>query len=376
MIAVRTQPAYPSRYELLDGLRGVAALLVVCTHLGVVAGQVGHLAVMVFFVISGYCIAASAEISYRDQTGFGHFMLRRITRIYPPYLCAVALYVGTRILKSSMGGADDLHRPLIVWLQNLTITQWVTDLFHPVADAVQNHSLFVAAFWSLNYEEQFYIVMALGVLLMIHRGIPLLHTILGLAVIGVAWNWIVPDDRVYGLFIEYWAHFAMGASLFYVLTNPTPVRTRVFLIVVTLLGLTSVAGVIAHGIERTIQTPHAALAELSFLSAVILTLYFLRPVSGRIARSILWRPLASLGVISYSLYLIHQFNLHLVASMAQRILSRLPLPSLLIPLEIALHVLLATIFWWFFERPFTHRNSRSKLLAANPIPLTVGTLAP
>jgi peptidoglycan/LPS O-acetylase OafA/YrhL len=56
---------------LLDDLRGVAALLVVLNHLKVVSGSVGHFAVMVFFVISGYCIrprpkAEAAAVSASD----------------------------------------------------------------------------------------------------------------------------------------------------------------------------------------------------------------------------------------------------------------------------------------------------------------------
>jgi hypothetical protein len=76
-----TVNAWPSRYELLDGLRGLAALAVVLHHLRVFDG--GHFAVMVFFVISGYCITASAESCRRNGLGFGQFMARRIKRIYP-----------------------------------------------------------------------------------------------------------------------------------------------------------------------------------------------------------------------------------------------------------------------------------------------------
>jgi peptidoglycan/LPS O-acetylase OafA/YrhL len=64
-------------------------LTVVLNHLGVVNGVVGHMGVMVFFVISGYCIAAATESGCRNGLGFKGFMSRRVTRIYPPYLLAV-----------------------------------------------------------------------------------------------------------------------------------------------------------------------------------------------------------------------------------------------------------------------------------------------
>jgi len=122
---------WPSRYELLDGLRGLAALVVVLHHLRVFDG--GHFAVMVFFVISGYCITASAESCRRNGLGLLQFMARRITRIYPPYGFAILFFSITRIIKTAMGGPNDLQRPILDWFQNLTLTQWVSNVFYPVS---------------------------------------------------------------------------------------------------------------------------------------------------------------------------------------------------------------------------------------------------
>jgi peptidoglycan/LPS O-acetylase OafA/YrhL len=55
---------WPARYALLDGLRGLACLGVVLHHLGV--APIGHYCVMVFFVVSGYCIAAAASSGLRN----------------------------------------------------------------------------------------------------------------------------------------------------------------------------------------------------------------------------------------------------------------------------------------------------------------------
>src|SRR5256885_2288291 len=56
---------YPERFDLIDAFRGLAALAVVIHH--VIGGhdprfQIGHPAVIVFFVISGYCIASAADL--------------------------------------------------------------------------------------------------------------------------------------------------------------------------------------------------------------------------------------------------------------------------------------------------------------------------
>jgi peptidoglycan/LPS O-acetylase OafA/YrhL len=76
---------------MLDAWRGLAALGVVLYHLGLyhlglgMTFDLGHASVMVFFVISGYCIAASAESCRRNNVGPGGYVWRRVRRIYPPY---------------------------------------------------------------------------------------------------------------------------------------------------------------------------------------------------------------------------------------------------------------------------------------------------
>jgi peptidoglycan/LPS O-acetylase OafA/YrhL len=69
-----------------------------------------------------------------------------------------------------------------------------------------------------------------------------------------------------------------------------------------------------------------------------------------------WRPIAALGTISYSLYLIHQFNLTLVASIAQRVLPAWTPHLVTVAVMVGLHVALATLFWYLCERPFLSRK--------------------
>jgi peptidoglycan/LPS O-acetylase OafA/YrhL len=97
--------------------------------------------------------------------------------------------------------------------------------------------------------------------------------------------------------------------------------------------------------------------ELLFLAAVTLALFFLRPLSQRISASLLWRPIAALGTISYSLYLVHQFNLHMVASIARRLTPAGSPQILLIIVIVSLHLLVATLFWYFCERPFSTQKA-------------------
>jgi len=209
----------------------------------------------------------------------------------------------------------------------------------------------VTSFWSLNYEEQFYLVMAVGILLATTKRIPLIASVLLLSLIGLVWNWAIPGNWVCGFFIEYWTHFAFGSILYYVLCTFADLRSRcAFVGLVAILALACASRLLpwtAHSL-----TDKRALIELAFLSAVTLSLFFQRPFSTRITGSFVWRPVAALGTISYSLYLIHQFNLNLIAGIAQHVLPVRTPHFLMIVAMVALHVALATAFWYLCERPF------------------------
>jgi peptidoglycan/LPS O-acetylase OafA/YrhL len=355
----QAQKAWPFRYEMIDGLRGLAALAVVMHHL--LIAPVGHYAVMLFFVISGYCIAAAVEAGRRSGMGFGTFMWRRLRRIYPPYFFALVFYTLTRLVKVASGRYEDLARPWLDWVQNLTLTQWVTLPFHPVADAPQNPKLLVAAFWSLNYEDQFYLVMAGGLLLALRWRIPMPLVVAALAVAGLAWNCAAPGGWITGFFLEYWVHFALGALLFYVLCLfPGRAARAVFLAVVIVLGCYAAVRVFPWrpGVELRLR----AYVEFVVVCAFTLFLYGARPFSAAISRSWFWRPVAALGAISYSLYLIHQFNLTLVAEVVTWMAPH-AWDWVRSALLLGLHILLASVFWYCCERPFLNRAPR-----ANPAP--------
>jgi peptidoglycan/LPS O-acetylase OafA/YrhL len=342
---------WPFRFEIMDGLRGLAALAVVAHHLGIAA--LGREAVMVFFVISGYCITASAESCRRKGMPLAAFMWRRLHRIYPPYFFAIGFYALTRIGKLSIGAHNDLQRPWTDWLQNLTLTQWVSLTLHPAADAVQNPKLLVGAFWSLCYEEQFYLVVALGLLAAVSRRIPMIAVILALSVVALAWNLAFPAGYVTGVFIEYWAHFSLGAILFYVLCVHAGRAARgAFVGAVAALCLYCTCHVLPW--FPALELARRVYVELAVASGFALFLFLVRPFSAWIARRYLWRPISALGLISYSLYLIHQFNLTLVRATVTVIAPHLWEPARLAAM-LVLFVLIATAFWYCCERPFLNR---------------------
>jgi len=248
-------------------------------------------------------------------------------------------------------GGEPFRRPILDWLQNLTLTQWMSTLIHPVASPMQNPKLFVVAFWSLNYEEQFYLVMAIAMTIAVGRNAKILPLTLILGLVGLAWNWVVPGGWSCGLFIEYWVPFALGSCLFYVLTQFSDTRPRVMFLAGSILIFTTAMGRLVYGGGDAFEALRA-MTELAAAAAVALALFLIRPYSAAICRRPVWQPVSALGTISYSLYLIHQFNLTLVSTMARHLMPAAVPHAMLILTELTLFVALATLFWWFCERPF------------------------
>ncbi|MEP7244941.1 MAG: hypothetical protein ABI885_14850, partial [Gammaproteobacteria bacterium] len=99
-----------------------------------------------------------------------------------------------------------------------------------------------------------------------------------------------------------------------------------------------------------------AFAELLVAATFALLLFFLRPYSAAISTHWLWKPVAALGVISYSLYLVHQFNLVVAGALADRIApgAWAPVHSALM---VAVEIVIGAVFWYLCERPFLNRSS-------------------
>ena len=130
----------------LDGLRAVAALLVLGFHAALTTWplDVGWAGVPIFFVLSGYLIT---RLSLADEAGDGFsfrgFWIRRVTRIVPLYLLAVAAYLVLPFVGDDGGGWGTVTR---------TAPYYLT--FN--GEFVPHGPMSIA--WSLGIEEKFYLV--------------------------------------------------------------------------------------------------------------------------------------------------------------------------------------------------------------------------
>ena len=148
-------------YPALDGLRGVAIILVLLYHNFnfLPFFNYGWTGVDLFFVLSGFLITSILLNAVGTRHYLKNFYARRALRIFPIYLLTVAvvlLLVSTTNRFTEQQDYYQLHQ-VFLWLN---MQNWMYINF-PVP--VDNMLLFHC--WSLSLEEQFYLFWPLLVLL-------------------------------------------------------------------------------------------------------------------------------------------------------------------------------------------------------------------
>ncbi len=163
MINTTKAPATPARYFELDSLRGLAALTVVLVHIQMfweydaqhtstilkflltLVSPLGYDAVLLFFVLSGFVLSLPA-VEGKPQS-YLTFVTRRVFRLYVPYLAALVI---------SVAGKFWLHGPLFhsqlpdcCWLKPV---DWHLVGQHVMFLGVYDVSAFDLPIWSLVHE--------------------------------------------------------------------------------------------------------------------------------------------------------------------------------------------------------------------------------
>ena len=155
----------------LEGLRGVAILLVLLCHVGIPGAQAGFVGVDVFFVLSGFLITGLlvTERQTTGRIGLGAFYARRARRILP----AAVLVLATTLLASELILSPlDLRRiaddglAASLSLANVRFAVDATDYFSPVDASPMLH------YWSLAVEEQYYLLWPILLLTVARIGRP------------------------------------------------------------------------------------------------------------------------------------------------------------------------------------------------------------
>lgn len=145
----------------LQGMRGLAILLVLLNHAGVPGFDGGFIGVDVFFVISGYLIGGLLlrELETHGRIDLWAFFARRVRRLLPASaLVMLVSIVGIRVLYAPHEQDELLSstRAAALYAVNLWFASRPTDYFGGHTEA--NPLLHL---WSLAVEEQFYLLWPL-----------------------------------------------------------------------------------------------------------------------------------------------------------------------------------------------------------------------
>ena len=348
----------------LDGLRGLAALYVVVHHAFLLCAQVfpiraknnltdgllyGHLAVDVFIVLSGFCLALPEKAAPAMA-----FYLKRARRILPAYGAVLAASVAHTLYW--IGGPVDLRALGL----HLFLLQ---DVF-PETIVAFNQPL-----WSVAVEWKIYTLFPVLLWLIVKpRGPLLVLTATALVGYGLTDVFLIRGKSIADLSHTcpwYVFLFGMGVCAGHLTSRWDGERNR--------LGVASLAlasGALLLGLLFVFPMEHAE-ADLArafpvidpvmgALTASLLALWHARP-----PRLLTLRPVVFCGTIAYSIYLIHFVVLetlarHIVKPLLPQASQEIQTVALL-GIGLPLVMGAAWVSWRLFEQPFVTKRQPSSV---------------
>ena len=316
-IAPPLHPAPTRHLPALDGVRGVAIVLVVTHMLSLLDGPtslVGRIAsfgfatgwvgVQLFFVLSGFLITGILLDSQSAPNQLQAFYARRVLRIFPLYYATLVVAFVVLPLVGRVGPALAHDRAHQIWLWTY-LGNWVA--------ATDAASRTLPHLWSLAVEEQFYLLWPL----VIRRRSPQACFKLSLAVAAaalvirvVAWAAGAPEEAIYQFTVTRMDALALGAAAAAAVRIPA-LAARIRAARARLWGASTAAGLLGalltHAYARA--TFAGATVGYTFLAVAFAfaVLAAAQADAGPVAPSWLRAPaLRALGKYSYGMYVFHK----------------------------------------------------------------------
>lgn len=315
-----TPSATRPHYLILDGLRGVAALLVICYHIfeGFATSPLdqkfnhGYLAVDFFFLLSGFVVGYAYDARLRSGgMTTREFLLRRFVRLHP--MVVLAAVVGlVAFLAVGCERWDGTTTPIgMVLLATLMTALMIPAAPSAGVDVRGNGELFSlnGPAWSLFFEYVGNIIYVFALRHLSTRWLRVVVVLLGLGVAGwtlgplsdggsIGVGWTMADGGLWGGLLRMTFSFSFGLLLVRNFKAWSGCRHSFLLCSLALVVLLSMPRI--GGAERVWLN---GLYELLCV-AVLFPLIVLAGASGEVERG--GRKVCSLlGELSYPLYIIH-----------------------------------------------------------------------
>lgn len=382
-----------TRLDYIDGLRGLAVLMVIITHTWTTNGApalsfhihhhsivlaalpaVGYIGVDLFLVLSGFCLAYPfmRNPNYRGRITVAEFWKRRYLRIAPAYYVSIALvfvfyivvghFLHSHPTYMHASHADEFNRPPpiaeilphLVFIHNLSVAHFFT---------------INGAYWSLGLEFQLYFAFPLLLELCVRWGV--WKTVLSALALQAIYSTIVCtgpgahlplsetvlNKAVFGRLYE----FSAGIVAAYIVSRPADeyrwLRNRVGLCLSAIVLTT--AFVMATGQMFQYQPVIDILWPTGFAMLVCCGAQHGSRRHGFLS----YRPLVRIGEQSYSIYLVH-LPLIVLESIVLEVKLRPGSAFIVGMLSIPVIIGIGVVFYRLVEHPFLEIAQRSRARAA------------
>jgi peptidoglycan/LPS O-acetylase OafA/YrhL len=327
--------ALPAHIPALDGIRGLAVLLVLYCHSTFIepggifgkvllaSSRISWAGVDLFFVLSGFLITGILFDAKGKQYFFRNFYARRTVRIFPLYYAFLVLALLVFPMFVSFNWHLSRHHgdfPAAQWPYWLYLSNFYQS-FHPT-----EHIVFVS--WSLAIEEQFYLAWPLVVFLFDRKTLLKITVamfvgslLLRIGVTGLMGHWLASRGieswkiannfticRLDGLAAGAWiALMIRGDSRFTISSLVKPAKLLGPLAALVMLGIVGIA--YAEGWRGGIgQSPGYVLVGYTALAIMFGALLVVAVAADRdsvLGRLFSGRVLTVFGKYSYAVYLLH-----------------------------------------------------------------------
>lgn len=303
----------------IDGLRAIAVLSVLIFHAGFTSFSGGYVGVDVFFVISGYLITnlISDELKRTGRFSFKNFYARRVRRLFPALFATILL---TFIFSALMFTPQHFQRfggeVISSILSASNFFFWSESGYFNTASEFKP----LLHTWSLSVEEQFYILWPMALVFFLKRkskNAALIAVMVGgalslllnifLTTDGVAstswWQDLFGEKATDTVSMIYFFtpfrvfEFAIGAALVWI---PNSKEQNIKLEIFMLIGLGLIFYSVLSYTEKTLFPSYNALVPC--IGAALIIYSVNAKYTGWLVRN---QAMVKIGLISYSVYLVH-----------------------------------------------------------------------
>ncbi|MDA2966168.1 MAG: acyltransferase family protein [Actinomycetota bacterium] len=356
------QQALLAHHRGLDGLRGVAVILVIIFHSGLGWLPGGFLGVSVFFTLSGFLIT-SLLINECENTGridLKAFWGRRLRRLAPASLVVIAGVVGLASWLSTSIEASRIKGDAIS--ATLYFSNWrFIYSGHSYGELFASPSP-LQHLWSLSIEEQLYVIVPVVVAGLFSLG-------LRRRAIGYVFLVAVAASTIATMFtnshelIYYGTHtraaeLLLGAALACLFGQKIEQLARQKAKPWATLYIVPLSGVVVLSRFSSVDSPWVYSGALTVFAGLSVVCLLASIQAGPVRSFLSGSPLVRVGEVSYGLYLIHWPVIVWLNS------DRIDLnATTLFGVQVAVTVIVTLVSYWLIEQPIRQR----KILRSFPL---------